>query len=191
MKKLFLAILFALGFCSQAMANVIYFSDDFDNLSAWTRKPGTSFAYVSNNELSFTSDNSGGDIFTTNTFDKGYFNFDYRGTAGIDGGGYFGISTDLPGSLTWIAGSSSTYSTPINLVNDDLFHSYSIAFDSASLGATAVHIMLEQYANNTDGLATFARVSVTSLPVAAVPVPGAIWLFVSGLLGLAALRKKA
>ncbi|WP_262966214.1 hypothetical protein [Methylobacter psychrophilus] len=193
MKKLFLAILFTLGFCSQAMANVTYFSDNFDNLSAWTRNPGSSYAYVSDNNLSFSSGNYGGDIFTTNTFGKGYFNFDYRGTAGIDGGGYFGISTGLPGSLSWIAGTSSTYSTPFNLVNDGLFHTYSIAFDSAILGSgvTAAHIMLEQFANNTSGLATFARVSVTSLPVAAVPVPGAIWLFVSGLLGLAALRKKA
>jgi hypothetical protein len=77
------------------------------------------------------------------------------------------------------------------LVNDGLFHSYSIAFNSASLGVTAAHIMLEQFGNNTSGTGTFARVSVTSLPVAAVPVPGAIWLFVSGLLSLAALRKKA
>ncbi|UOA10226.1 hypothetical protein [Methylobacter sp. S3L5C] len=191
MKKLFLAILFAVGFCSQAMANVTYFSDNFDNLSAWTLKSGGSYASVSNNKLSFTSGNSQGDIFTTATFNKGYFNFDYSGVAGNDAGGYFGISTAFAGDHTWIAGSSSLALTPVNLVNDGLFHTYSIAFDSASLGVTAVHIMLEQFGNNTPGLATFARVSVTESSVAAVPVPGAIWLFVSGLLGLAALRKKA
>jgi hypothetical protein len=193
MKKFFLAILFTLGFCSQAMANVTYFSDNFDNLDAWTRNPGNSSASVNNNELSFGSSNSGGDIFTTNTYGKGYFNFAYKGTLGADGGGYFGIIIDSPIRLTWIAGSSNTFSTPVNLVNDGLFHTYSIFFDPAVLGSgvTAAHIMLEQYANNASGTGTFANVSVTSLPVAAVPVPGAIWLFVSGLLGLAALRKKA
>ncbi|MBI3228811.1 MAG: hypothetical protein HYZ45_01045, partial [Burkholderiales bacterium] len=81
MKKLLLAAMLTTGLCSQAMATTTYFSDNFDNLNAWTRKPGYSLAYTTDHSLSCTAGNSAGDIFTTQTFNKGYFNFDYRGVA--------------------------------------------------------------------------------------------------------------
>ncbi len=190
MKKLILATLLAAGAIAPALADTVYFSSNFSDLSAFTPKPGYSLAYTTGNTLTFSSGNSAGDIFTTATFTGGYINFDYRGVSGVDGGGYVGISSDLPGSHVWLAGTSTTYWTPVSMVNDNTWHHYSIAFNGADVGGNA-HIMLEQFATNTPNQAYFANLSVSSAPLA-VPEPGSYAMFAAGLGLLSfALRRKA
>ncbi len=162
------------------------FQDNLSNLNNWVKKPDASFAYVANNELRFTAGNSGGDIFSSQTFTRGYFNFDYKGTAGADASGYFGISTAFPGNHYWYAG-ASWYGTPIRLVNDGQFHHYSVGFDAAAIGAPA-HLMLEQFAGDTPNVAVFRNLSVTDVP--AVPEAETWAMLGLGLAGLALVRRR-
>ncbi|WP_338848610.1 PEP-CTERM sorting domain-containing protein [Massilia sp. W12] len=186
MKRIALAVA-ALALCAQAQAAVL-FQDNLDNLNNWTRKAGWSFAYTTNNELHFSSGNSAGDIFSNQTFTRGYFNFEYKGTAGFDTSGYFGISAGFPGNHYWYAGGSVTYSTPVRLINDGQFHRYSVYFDNAVLGGAPAHLMLEQFAGNTPDVAVFRRLSVTDT----APVPEAeTWAMLGlGLGALAMLRRR-
>lgn len=191
MKKLILATLLAAGAMAPAFADTVYFTSNFSDLSAFTAKPGNSSAYVTGNTLTFSSGNSAGDIFTTSTFTSGYINFDYRGVAGVDAGGYVGISSGFADNHVWLAGSSTAYSTPVSMTNDNTWHHYSIAFDAAAIGGNG-HIMLEQFASNTPNQAYFANLSVSSAPLAAVPEPGTYAMFAAGLGLLSfALRRKA
>ena len=185
-KTLIAAVLFA-AVCGQAMAATTYFSEDFGDLDAWTKKAGASFASVSGNVLSFSKGNSAGDIFTTATFSNGYINFDYLGTAGVNGGGYVGVSQAFAGTHTWLAGSSTSYATPFKLINDGTWHHYSIAFTGTG------HIMLEQFASNTPGVGKFSNLSVSDVAIAAVPEPESYAMLLAGLglMGAIARRRKA
>jgi hypothetical protein len=188
MKKLILAALLVVSAAGQAMAATTYFTENFANLSAWTtRGANQSFASVSDNVLSFSQGNSAGDIYTTATFTGGFVNFDYLGASAVDGGGYVGFSEGLPGNHVWLAGSSTTYGTPTNLINDGTWHHYSLALTGTG------HVMLEQFANNTPGQGQFRSLSVTDVAVAAVPEPETYAMLLAGLgmMGAIARRRKA
>lgn len=186
MKKYLLTLGLLVGALGQSMAATTYFTENFDNLNAWTTK-GDSSATVSGNVLTFGRGNSAGDIFSLATFSNGYVNFQYRGVANVDGGGYFGISQGFPGNHTWLAGSSSRFPTPLTLINDGTWRSYSIQFSGTG------HLMLEQFANDTPGQAQFRGLSVTDVAVTAVPEPESYAMLLAGLglMGVAIKRKKS
>ena len=181
MKKLLIALLLSAGVMSQSFAAVTVFSENFDNLDAWTRKAGYSVAFVSDNVLSFDSDNSAGDIYTTATFSNGSINFDYRSLNTADGGAYVGISEGFPDGHVWLAGSSTSYVTDNPLLNDGNWHHYSVAFTGTG------HVMLEQFANGTPGQAMFRNLSVT---VSAVPEPETYAMMFAGLALFGFLRRR-
>lgn len=166
------ALLFA-GIAGQAAAATTYFSDNFSNLNAWTRS-SYSFAAVDGGVLSFSSGNSGGDIYTTASFTNAVINFDYRGTANTVGGGFVGLSEGFPGSHYWLAGAGG-YSTPITLVNDGKWNHYSIAFTGTG------HIMLEQFATNIAGAGQFRNFSVSDGALPGVPEPASYGMLLAGL----------
>ncbi|NVD99510.1 PEP-CTERM sorting domain-containing protein [Massilia sp. BJB1822] len=165
-------LLFA-GITGQAAAATTYFSENFSNLNAWTRS-GYSFATVSDGILSFSSGNSGGDIFTTASFTNAVINFDYRGTANTVGGGFVGLSEGFPGSHGWLAGAGG-YGTPVTLINDGKWNHYSIAFTGTG------HIMLEQFATNVAGAGQFRNLSVSDVALPAVPEPETYGMLLAGL----------
>ncbi|WP_255754512.1 PEP-CTERM sorting domain-containing protein [Massilia sp. erpn] len=168
-----IAILLFAGITGQAAAATTYFSENFSNLNAWTRN-GYSFAAVNDGILSFSSGNSGGDIYTTASFTNAVINFDYRGTANTVGGGFVGLSEGFPGSHSWLAGSGG-YSTPVTLINDGKWNHYSIAFTGTG------HIMLEQFATNVAGAGQFRNLSVTDVAIPAVPEPASYGMLLAGL----------
>lgn len=188
MKKYLLAALLCVGAVGPSMATVTYFSENFADLSAWT--PNTpSYASVSGNVLSFSQGNSGGDIYTTASFTGGFVNFDYLGAQDFDSGGYVGFSQGFPGNHTWLAGSSSSFVTPVTLINDDTWHHYSIALTGTG------HIMLEQFASNIPGQALFRSLSVTDVADAGtvdatVPEPETLALMLTSLGLMAAVRRR-
>jgi ELWxxDGT repeat protein len=111
------------------------FTEDFSNgLNQWTNISGMVVADPLSsgrgNVLTFGQIRGGGDLVTKSVFSKGDLwnvSFDYLGTPGKGGiandlGGYLGISP----SSYWMAGTSSNWATPINLIDDNQWRRYSI-----------------------------------------------------------------
>ncbi len=200
MKKIALAALFCTVF-HPAYAATVSLTENFDDLSGWTKAGQGSYAHViadptggSGSVLAFSRSNSGGDIFSLGTFTTGYINFDYFGATalGNTGGGFVGISAGLPGTHQWLVGSSPYSGTPMSLVNNGTWNHYSIAFNAANVGASRVHLMLEQFSTGTANQAFFKNLTVSDTPLAAVPEPETYAMLLAGLglIGFSVRRKQ-
>ncbi len=196
------AILLVLGIVGMAQAATL-FSENFEgDLSAWTGNGSSHHGQIvadpfnpSNHVLNFWQRQGGGDIITSNTFlstDGQYIlSFDYLGTPS-DGdddpyddnlGGYIGYKHVNKG-VQWLAGAGSSGGGDDSLKDNDQWNHYEIHF-TAQYPAQAIQITLEDYANPA-GDAYFDNIVLTD----AVPIPGALWLLGSGLLGLVAVRRR-
>lgn len=162
----------------------------------------------SNHVLSFSRTMGSGSIFSNtqvaSASGRYTFSFDYLGRPGQGGnagdlGGYLGVSEGFRGTAqTWLAGTGS-HPTPLALVDDGQWHSYSITFDSPF--GSPVRMMLEDWDGSygVAGDAYFDNLRLNDVAVApaafasAVPEPGSLALLGVAVLGagLASRRRRA
>lgn len=158
----------------------IVFSDDFSNgLTQWTgQNQGSHHAVIVSDPLSsgregvvtFNQLNSAGDIFSIPVIESGgttknwTVSFDYLGIPGRGGvdsdlGGFVGVTTQFHDGY-WIAGTSPSWPTWTNLIDDNSWRRYSISyswnFDH--------RLMLEDWSgsNGVAGDAMFDNIVLTS-----------------------------
>jgi len=182
------------------------FLDDFEtDLSAWVGKDGgahhgtivTDPLDPTNNVLTFTQTNWGGDIFATKdgfmltsgqqyTISFKYLGDPTQGGTPGDLGGYAGISAGLPGNHLWYYGTSNVSGAAPVLIDDGQWHSYSYTFTAPLSIGNPIHLMFEDFYHPNYALANVAG-DVYFDDVSLVPVPGAVLL---GVLGLAAVGLK-
>lgn len=190
-----MSFLLVLGMVTNSHASL--FSDNFESgLSQWTSTNGQIVADPlngTNHVLHFIQNKSGGDAFTLSSFalTPGVtytFSFDYLGTiSGSPPQAYAGISptnTTVP-TAGWVF-ASVAYGNAQLLTNDNTWHSYTFSFSDSflnSIGGSTVYLTFQQAAGSV-GTAYFDNVSLT-----AVPIPAALWLLGSGLIGLAGVRR--
>lgn len=204
MKHILTGITLALALSTGAQAAVVSaFAENFEGtLSAWTQRAANSPDGVivadplraGNHVLAFSRTMGSGSLFSSSLVGStgSYtFSFDYLGLGGRGGvagdiGGYLGVSKGLNGSNQyWLAGTGS-YTTPINLIDDNQWHSYSITFNSPI--GQPVRLMLEDWdgSRGVAGDAYFDNLRLNDSQVApaafasAVPEPASL-----GLLGVA------
>jgi hypothetical protein len=139
---------------------------DFEGgLSAWfDRNPASPDAAIfvdplrpGNHVLGFNTIMGSGSVFTSQAVSStGSYtlSFDYlgvpgRGTAG-DLGGYIGVSTGGNGSSALWVGGTGSYATPLSLIDDGAWHSYSYTFNSPI--GQPIRIMAEDW-NGSGGVA--------------------------------------
>lgn len=215
LQPLALAITLLAGSQLANAATVTAFSENFEGtLAAWTGIGGgaiTQAAIVldplnsSNHVLGFPVLGSGGSIYSSDYITtSGDFtvSFDYLGKAiagSVPGnlGGFFGISQATPGNHYWVAGSdNATYPTPIQLIDDDTWHHYSLTF-SSPIGQT-VRLMYEDYVGSggVAGDAFFDNIqfndsSVAPAPLFNVPEPSSLALLGAAALAAGAARRRA
>ena len=211
MKKCILAIVAVQVFATAAQADLFF--DDFESdLSAWVGKSGTPGSHHgsivtdpldgSNQVLTFTQTNLGGDIFATAVgFDLApgrQYTVSFRylgdptqgGTAG-DLGGYAGLSAGFPGTHIWYYGTNTVSGAAPVLIDDGRWRSYSYSFTTPLGIGNPIHLMFEDFWASGYNLEDVAG-DVYFDDVRFVPVPGAVLL---GVLGLSAagvrLRRRA
>jgi len=195
MKK-FVLIGMAISFLwtSQVFAALV-FSEDFEgDLSAWVGAAGVEAAHngqivSGSGVLNFSAATAGGDMYTSSSFVAGDYllEFKYKGT-GTDptgSGGFVGLTTAYPGSiLQWLISENGIASSSADLTSDGSWDSYSVAFSAGS----AFHLTFEDFNGEGGGIAGDAYYD--DIDLSAVPVPAAVWLLGSGLLGLVGFRRK-
>ena len=158
----------------------IVFSDDFsDGLTQWTgQNQGSHHAVIASDPLNsgregvvtFNQLNSAGDIFSIPVIESGGItknwtvSFDYLGIpgrGGVDGdlGGFVGVTTQFHDGY-WIAGTSPSWPTWTNLIDDNSWRRYSISYS----WNVDHRLMLEDWSgsNGVAGDAMFDNIVVTS-----------------------------
>jgi hypothetical protein len=211
MKKHLLGLGLAGLLAVPAAADTMFLETFEGTLGAWQRgyhylpASGTIVAdpLQGDHALNFGHLNSGGDIFSVTAFDSPdntyILTFDYLGMPvpggnPSDRGGFLGYSYGLPGTHVWLAGTQNSYGTPINLIDDGAWHTYTYTFTAAG----SIRLMLEDFVGS-GGVprdAFFDNIQLTDgngPTPAAVPEPGTLALMGLGLagLGFAARRKRA
>jgi Carbohydrate binding domain len=196
--------------CGFAVASSggIVFSDDFESgLGQWTGQGGGSHQGVivadplggSNNVLTFSGLNSGGDMFgldlvslDSNTIYS--ISFDFLGLAQIgsvigDTGGYVGFAAGTPGVHNWEWATGSAGADDV-LVDDGQWNSYTFEFTVASLGiGNSVRLMVEDFVGSggVSGDVYFDNFVVATVPI---PSSAALALIGLGLGGVVSIRRQ-
>ena len=182
-----LSLALAPMFCAPVLADVIQTTSPADSYSKetwdWTELGSVTLAHGTNKISALTS--------SVTLIDLGW------GGSEPYNGAKMALSVD--GTLDYIflvAGATHEWSTQTYDITSDLSKLTGLNAALQSIvwtGATNVTLSLNATPVVWPGYELWTQnssFSVTS-SVAAVPVPAAIWLFASGLLGLGALRKKA
>lgn len=194
----------ALSMATWAQASPLtMMSADFEgDLSAWTeRVPALPSALIvadplvsgRGNVLTFQRAGSSGTLFSNEAVTSGngkfLLSFDYLGLltqGGTPGdlGGYIGVVTNMDGSGLWVGGTGS-FPTPLNLIDDGEWHSYSFVVTS-EWGYT-VRVMAQDW----DGSGTAARnVFFDNISLQAVPEPTSLALVGLALVAVGASAKR-
>jgi hypothetical protein len=178
------ATLSAAGYAQALTVAVKVFGTGFESgLSDWfDRNPSSPDAAVfddplrpGNHVLGFNRTMGSGSVFSNaQIISSGSYtlSFDYLGVAGRGGvaddrGGYIGVSVGGNGSSQyWVGGTSNNCGTPLNLVDDGLWHSYSTTFNSPI--GQPIRVMVEDW-NGSGGVAGVDRSGAPCATVAVCP----------------------
>ncbi|MEQ9406146.1 MAG: PEP-CTERM sorting domain-containing protein [Fuerstiella sp.] len=195
----------SIGFTDAPEADAgILFQDDFESgslgLPNWEHnKHGivVDDPFEADKAIKFTQGQSGGDLYSRK-FDISAgttytFSFDYLGKDSA-GYGFAGLYWGAPGTYgapeNWLAWPSG----PVNLINDNSWHHYSIDFTSADTSGvtTGIGVKFEDFYNGQH--AHFDNVLVTTQgfvsSAAAVPEPSSFALLGLGVTGLFSYRRR-
>lgn len=141
------ATLIAAGHAQALVVPITVFSTGFESgLSAWfDRNPSSPDAAVfddplrpGNHVLGFNRTMGSGSVFTNTPVSSGgsyTLSFDYLGVPGRGGvagdlGGYIGVAASVDNNLGFWIGGTGSYATPLGLVDDGQWHSYSYTWTS-------------------------------------------------------------
>ena len=111
---------------------------------------------------------------------------------GLDGG-LFSFGAELFPGTAFVQDLSLEPDATLQMFQPDSFILGTIVFDTLSTGTSALTFSSALLAGETGPLGTFplqADLLTGSITVSAIPVPAAVWLFATGLIGLIGLAKR-
>jgi hypothetical protein len=207
-----LTVLVTLLVPMEQVSAALLFSEDFEsgNLGSWVGKSGPAShngvivndPLESDHALTFTALNSGGDLFTQQTFSSPtntfVLSFDYLGVPGQGGvagdlGGFAGYAYGLPGDHQWLAGTVSCCAglggnnAPDILPDIGQWVHVTIPF-TALLGGS-VRLLFEDFVGSSGVAGDVYFDNIRLDGSTSVPEPSTMLLLGTGLIGLLSYRR--